>query len=119
MRNYDKMALARLTGNRYMSLTMAIRSFRNEATQDINYGLRSKAARRILPVVLHEKARIKLARLHAAESLRDLATLPGNRFEPLKGDRKGQYSIRINDQYRICFEWRNEMADNVEIVDYH
>lgn len=69
--------------------------------------------------MLHDKARIKLARLHAAEALSDLATLTGNRFEPLKGDRKGQYSIRLNDQYRICFEWREKAAENVEIVDYH
>ena len=98
---------------------MAIRSFRTEATEDINYGRGSKAARRTLPVVLHDKARIKLARLHASESLSDLATLPGNRFEHLKADRKGQYSIRINGQYRICFEWRNDAAENVEVVDYH
>lgn len=98
---------------------MAIRSFRDRATEDINYGRKSKAARRTLPSVLHEKARIKLARLHAAESLNDLATLPGNRLEPLHGDRKGQFSIRLNDQYRICFEWINDAAENVEIVDYH
>jgi proteic killer suppression protein len=69
--------------------------------------------------MLHEKARIKLARLHAAETLKDLMTLPGNRFEALKGDRRGQYSIRLNDQYRICFEWNSNLADKVEIVDYH
>lgn len=66
-------------------------------------------------------ARMKLDRLEAATSLRDLAALPGNRFEALVGDRKGQYSIRINDQWRICFEWPNRAAgpSNVEIVDYH
>jgi len=94
---------------------MAIGSFRDQATEDINYGRISNAARRVLPVVLHEKGRLKLARLHAAESLRDLATLPGN---PLKA-RKGQHSIRLNDKYRICFAWRNDAAENVEIVDYH
>jgi len=62
---------------------------------------------------------MELARLHAAESLSDLASLPGNRFEALKGDRMGQYSIRINNQYRICFEWPNDAAEVVEIVDYH
>ena len=98
---------------------MAIRSFRDQASEEINYARSSKASRRMLPVVLHEKARVKFARLHAAESLMDLATLPGSRLEALKGDRKGQYSIRINDQYRICFEWRNDAAENVEIVDYH
>ncbi len=98
---------------------MAIQSFRNKATEDINYGRDSQAARRLLPTVLHEKARVKLARLHAAESLSDLTTLPGNRLEALKGDRKGQYSIRINDKYRLCFVWQGDAAENVEIVDYH
>lgn len=66
-------------------------------------------------------ARLKLDRLEAATSIRDLAALPGNRFEALVGDRKGQYSIRINDQWRICFEWapRSLGPSNVEIVDYH
>ncbi|HEV3039286.1 MAG TPA: type II toxin-antitoxin system RelE/ParE family toxin [Candidatus Angelobacter sp.] len=66
-------------------------------------------------------ARLKLDRLEAAASLGDLAALPGNRFEALAGDRKGQYSIRINDQWRICFEWaeRSPGPANVEIVDYH
>ena len=82
---------------------MPIRSFANWATEEINYGRTSKRARRALPPELHERARIKLARLHAATSLADLAALPGNRFEALKGDRRGQYSLRINDQYRIVF----------------
>jgi proteic killer suppression protein len=66
-------------------------------------------------------ARMKLDRLEAATSLGDLAALPGNRFEALLGDRKGQYSIRINDQWRLCFEWpaRSPGPSNVEIVDYH
>jgi toxin HigB-1 len=66
-------------------------------------------------------ARLKLDRLHAAISVKDLAALPGNRFERLKGSRKGQYSIRINDQWRFCFEWPDEAngPSNVEIVDYH
>jgi toxin HigB-1 len=64
---------------------------------------------------------MKLDRLDSALSLSDLAALPGNRFESLRGDRKGQYSIRINDQWRICFEWSETSAGptNVEIVDYH
>jgi proteic killer suppression protein len=57
--------------------------------------------------------------LDDAENLQDMAAVPGNRFEPLAGGRKGQYSIRINDQWRICFIWRNGAAENVEIVDYH
>ncbi len=67
------------------------------------------------------QAEMKLDQLEAAASLKDLAVLPGNRFEALKGDRKGQYSIRINDQWRICFEWPSGSPGpvNVEIVDYH
>ena len=66
-------------------------------------------------------AQLKLDRLEAAASLKDLAALPGNRFEALKGERKGQYSIRINDQWRICFEWLGQALgpSKVEIVDYH
>jgi proteic killer suppression protein len=64
-------------------------------------------------------ARRKLKMLDNATGLDDLAVLPGNRLEALKGDRQGQYSIRINDQYRICFEWRDSDAHHVEIVDYH
>ncbi len=66
-------------------------------------------------------AQLKLDRLEAATSVGDLAALPGNRFEALSGNRKGQYSIRINDQWRICFEWPDGSTGpvNVEIVDYH
>jgi len=66
-------------------------------------------------------AMLKIERMQAATSLNDLAALPGNRFEALKGDRKGQYSIRINDQWRICFEWKQgeRGPSNLEIVDYH
>ncbi len=61
----------------------------------------------------------KLVLLDAAQALRDLKIPPGNRLEKLHGDRQGQYSIRINDQYRICFEWRGQDAYHVEITDYH
>jgi proteic killer suppression protein len=98
---------------------MAIVSFRDAATTDINYGRHSKISTKRLPRELHEKARIKLARLHAATKLSDLATLPGNRLERLVGDRSGQYSIRLNDRYRICFQWTTRGAEHVEIVDYH
>jgi toxin HigB-1 len=98
---------------------MAIKSFRDKASEEICDGVVSKAARRCLPAQLHEKARIKLARLAAAIDLSDLADLQGNRFEMLKGDRSGQYSIRINDQYRICFRWKGIDAYDVEITDYH
>ena len=98
---------------------MAIRNFYNKATEDINYGLASKVALKLLPQELHRKAQIKLARLSAATSIQDLRELRGNRLEALQGDRKGQYSIRINDQYRICFRWEQVYASDVEIVDYH
>jgi len=61
----------------------------------------------------------KLAVLDAAERLTDLRAPPGNRLERLKGEREGQHSIRVNDQWRLCFRWRNEQAHDVEIVDYH
>ncbi len=64
-------------------------------------------------------AKRKLDHLHAAASLADLAAVPGNRLEALRGDREGQYSIRINEQWRICFAWRDGEAFAVEIVDYH
>ena len=70
---------------------------------------------------IERTARLKLDRLEAATALKDLAALPGTRLEALKGDRKGQYSIRINDQWRICFEWPAGSPGpvNVEIIDYH
>jgi len=64
-------------------------------------------------------ARRKLLYLHRARRLDDLRVPPGNRLEALKGTRKGQYSIRVNDQYRICFSWKEGNVDDVEIVDYH
>ncbi len=68
---------------------------------------------------IERQARLKLDRVDAAPSLDALAALPGNRFEALSGDRVGQYSIRINDQYRVCFRWDENNAHEVEIVDYH
>jgi proteic killer suppression protein len=61
----------------------------------------------------------KLLMLHAAQALSDLMNPPGNRLEVLRGDRKGQHSIRVNDQYRICFVWRESYAEDIEIADYH
>ena len=75
-------------------------SYRDKRTRDFAIGKRVKALSGI-----EHPARLKLDRLEAAVTLRDLAVLPGNRFEALTGDRKGQYSIRINDQWRICFQW--------------
>lgn len=98
---------------------MSIKNFRDKITEEINYGRVSKQTQRILPVELHKKAQIKLAVLGAATSLNDLTELRGNRLEALRGDRSGQHSIRINDQYRICFVWTGTDAIEVEIVDYH
>jgi len=98
---------------------MGIRSFKNTGTEDINYGTASKEALRLLPKELHRKAQVKLARVGAATSIQDFREIKGNRFETLKRERKGQYSIRINDQYRICFRWEEENAVDVEITDYH
>jgi toxin HigB-1 len=91
-------------------------SYRDKKTRDFAAGKRVAAFSGF-----ERSARLKLDRLESAVSLRDLAALPGNRFETLLGDRRGQYSIRINDQWRICFEWghRSPGPSNVEIVDYH
>ena len=91
-------------------------SYRDKRTRDFAAGKRVKAFSGI-----ERSGRLKLDRLEAAISLKDLAGLPGNRFEALIGDRRGQYSIRINDQWRVCFEWPEKSPGpvNVEIVDYH
>lgn len=93
-------------------------SFKNKGSEDIYDGLDTKAARRILPRELHQAAGKKLDRLSSAVSVKSLS-LPGLKLEKLTGDRAGWYSIRINDQYRICFQWTELGADDVEIVDYH
>jgi proteic killer suppression protein len=98
---------------------MTIRNFKTKGTEDINYGRFTKEALRTLPKDLHRKAQIKLARLGAVTSMQDFQEIRGNKFEKLKGKRKGQFSIRINNQYRICFKWEKENATGVEIVDYH
>ena len=98
---------------------MAIRNFKTKGTEDINYRRVTKEALRTLPKEIHHKALIKLARLGAVTSIHDLQEIRGNRFEKLKGERQGQYSIRINEQYRICFKWEQENAVDVEIIDYH
>jgi proteic killer suppression protein len=91
-----------------------IRSFRSSGTERL---FRREPVRRFKTI---ERAALrKLDMLDAAPDLRTLSTLPGNRVEPLKGDRKGRYSIRVNDRWRICFEWREGYALEVEIVDYH
>ena len=92
-----------------------IESFASEETKKIFLGHLSKK----LPLEIQRTARRKLIYLDDAEDLQDLKAPPGNRLEKLKGNRAGQYSIRINDQWRICFEWLDNKAKNVEIVDYH
>jgi len=84
-------------------------------TAKIFQGLRSRR----LPPDIQNTARRKLKYVHRARDLSDLLAPPGNRLEALKGDRAGQHSIRINDQWRVCFEWRDGNAVEVEIVDYH
>ena len=96
-----------------------IKSFKNTATEDIFNGINSKAARKACPQQLWTIAARRLDHLDSAESLDDLRIPPGNRLEALKGGRAGQYSIRINEQYRVCFVWAESGAEGVEIVDYH
>ena len=95
-----------------------ILSFKNRGTEDIYDGISSKVARKTLPFQLHGRAGKTMDQLHAAVSL-DSLTLPGLRLEKLRGDRVGQHSVRINDQYRVCFRWTEAGAESVEIVDYH
>jgi len=92
-----------------------IRSFRDKNTEQ----LFSRRFSRRFPSNLHRIARRKLAILDAAERLEDLRIPPGNRLKKLSGDREGQYSIRINDQWRVCFRWSGGDAYDVEIADYH
>ena len=92
-----------------------IRSFRCHDTELVFRRERPRA----FPPDIHSRAYRKLAMLHAASKLADLRVPPGNRLEALRDDRAGQHSIRINDQWRICFVWRGDAAEQVEIVDYH
>jgi proteic killer suppression protein len=96
-----------------------IQSFRDAATEDLFYGRDSKAARRRLPTELWRVASRKLDAVDQADELGDLRVPPANRLEALRGDREGQHSIRINDQYRVCFRWTDPGPIDVEIVDYH
>jgi len=96
-----------------------IHSFRNRETEEIFNGSDSPAARRACPQSLWRIARRKLDQINRVQKLRDLAVPLGNRLEALKGDRRGQHSIRINAQYRICFRWEDGYAYELEITDYH
>jgi proteic killer suppression protein len=92
-----------------------IKSFNDRETEKIFNG---RVSRR-LPLDIQTRAFNKLTAIHAANVLEDLKIPPSNNLEALKGNRKGQYSIRINDKYRVCFHWTDNNAENVEIVDYH
>ena len=96
-----------------------IQSFKNAGTRDVFDGKNTKAARRVCPRSLWRVATRKLDQLDSVDSLNELGVPPGNHLEALTGDRKGQHSIRINDQYRVCFIWTNTGPGMVEIVDYH
>ena len=94
-------------------------TFHDQGTDDVFNGVNSKAAKKICPEIVWRVARRKLDQLDTVTRLDELRIPPGNRLEALSRDRKGQHSIRINDQYRLCFDWTSSGAANVEIVDYH
>jgi toxin HigB-1 len=96
-----------------------IKSFKDEGTEAVFYGRVTKKARKVCPVRIWNVAFRKLDHLDSAEQVEDLKVPPGNRLEKLSGDRRGQHSIRINEQYRICFTWSDGGPCDVEIVDYH
>ena len=93
--------------------------FANRGTEDIFDGINTPAARRTCPQSLWGAASRKLDLIDSAVELRDMAVPPGNRLEALRGSREGQHSIRLNDQYRVCFQWTPAGADEVAITDYH
>lgn len=94
-------------------------SFDDPGTEDLFNRVNSKAARRVCPEQLWGVARRKLDQLNAAVSLDSLRIPPGNKLEALRGNRAGQYSIRINVQYRVCFRWTRKGPVDVEVTDYH
>jgi proteic killer suppression protein len=93
--------------------------FKDRGTADVANGVNSKEARKVCPSALQPAARRKLVVLLQAGTLNDLRIPPGNRLEPLLGDREGRHSIRINDRYRVCFRWTDDGPLEIEIVDYH
>jgi proteic killer suppression protein len=96
-----------------------IHNFLTVGTEDIFNGNNTKPARKTLPSSLWSVAARKLDQLDSIQSLEELKVPPGNRLELLFGDRSGQWSIRINDQFRICFRWEEQRPNDVVIIDYH
>ena len=94
-------------------------SFRDAGTEDIFNGVNSQASRSVCPQSLWKIAGRKLDQIDSAESINDLCIPPGNCLEVLKGDREGQYRIRINEQYRVCFSWEEAGPADVKIIDDH
>lgn len=96
-----------------------ILSFADQGTEDLFHGRATRASRKSCPERLWPVARRKMDQLNQATQLFELGLPPGNRLEVLRGDRKGQHSIRINERYRLCFLWTSTGARDVEVVDYH
>jgi toxin HigB-1 len=96
-----------------------IRSFADGATEDLFNGVDTRRARRACPTALRPVVRRKLTQLNRVRDLVELIVPPGNRLERLRGDRAGQHSIRINEQYRVCFRWEEGYADEVDVIDSH
>ncbi len=96
-----------------------IQGFKNTGTEDVFDGIASRAARKCCPQSIWAVARRKLDQVNRVREVGELKVPPGNRLEHLKGDRSNQFSIRINQQYRICFVWEESHAYEVEITDYH
>ncbi len=96
-----------------------IQYFKSTGTKDIFDGIASQAARKCCPQSIWPVARRKLDQINRVQELSELSVPPGNRLEQLKGNRENQHSIRINQQYRICFKWEEGHAYEIEITDYH
>jgi toxin HigB-1 len=96
-----------------------IKSFRDNGTEDVFDRKNTREARQTCPQQIWRVAQRKLDQLNGVVSLESLIIPPGNFLEALRGDRKGQHSIRINDQFRVCFVWTDDGVENVEITDYH
>ncbi len=96
-----------------------IQSFKNRGTEDIFNGKNTKEARKLCPRLIWKVAQRKLDQMDSIRILAELQVPPGNKLEALSKDRKGQHSIRINDQYRVCFIWTESGPTDVEITDYH